>query len=71
MVIAINFCFLVDPPQPTINIEPEEEKKKPLTPVTALSFSPTLYIPEYFGLVSCIPASLFLMTIERGQRVVD
>ena len=63
------FVFLVDPP--TINVEPGEEKKEPLTPITALSFSPTLYIPEYFGLVSYIPASIFLMTIKREQGVID
>ena len=32
--------------------EHEEEKKEPLTPITDLSFPPTLHIPEYFGLVS-------------------
>ena len=38
---------IIDPP--TANGEADEEKKEP---ITALSFTPTLYIPEYFGLVS-------------------
>ena len=46
----------------------EEEKKKiSLTPETALGFPPTLYIPEYFGLVC--PTAQLQCLIERFNNV--
>lgn len=42
--------------------EHEEEKKEPLTPITDLSFPPTLHIPEYFGLVSSYTTTAELYT---------
>ena len=54
---AYLFAEPLPPPVIVVNNddeEEEEEKKDLMTPITALSFTPTLHIPEYFGLVSII-----------------